>query len=185
MSKAIYGGSMFAALVLAASLLLPEASSAQRNSRVERGRYLVEAMGCADCHTPFRLGPNGPEPDVERGLSGHPAELVMPPAPHLEPGPWLVVSSGTNTAWSGPWGVSFTSNLTPDEETGIGKWTLENFSAAMRTGRHLGAGRAILPPMPWQAVSKLTDDDLAAIFEYLKSRPPVPNRVPEPIAPQD
>lgn len=185
MSKVLFiGGSSIAALALCGTLLLPGSAPPDRDSRIARGQYLVETMGCADCHTPFRLGPNGPEPDVERGLSGHPAELIMPPAPELEPGPWLVVSSATNTAWSGPWGVSFTSNLTPDEATGIGKWTVENFVAAMRTGRHFGAGRSILPPMPWQAVAKLTDDDLAAIFAYLKSRPAVSNRVPDPVAPR-
>ena len=51
--------------------------------RVARGAYLVSAMGCNDCHTPFKDGPKGPEPDMTRALTGHPAGLVMPPAPGI------------------------------------------------------------------------------------------------------
>ena len=57
--------------------------------------------------------------------------------------------SATNTAWAGPWGVSFTANLTPDKETGLGDWTEEQFIATMRTGKHQGKGRPVLPPMPY------------------------------------
>ena len=88
--------------------------------RVLRGQYLVNTGGCGDCHTPLKMGKNGPEPDASRLLSGHPQALKMPPVPKLPAGPWLVVSSATNTAWAGPWGVSFTANLTPDVETGLG-----------------------------------------------------------------
>ena len=62
-----------------------------------------------------------------------------------------VPAAATNTAWSGPWGVSFTANLTPDPETGLGRWTLRNFMDTIRSGRHMGRGRPILPPMPWTA----------------------------------
>ena len=151
---------------------------------LERGRYLVETMGCADCHTPWHLGPEGPEPDRARGLSGHPAELEMPAAPELPAGPWLGSTAATNTAWAGPWGVSFTSNLTPDVETGIGGWSEETFVGALRTGRHMAMGRPILPPMPWPGYAKLTDQDLRAIFAYLKAQPPVSNRVPQPVPPR-
>jgi cytochrome c553 len=149
----------------------------------ERGGYLVTAMGCGDCHTPWVLGSNGPEPDKMRKLSGHPMDLVMPEAPALPEGPWQVVLSGTNTAWAGPWGVSFTANLTPDPETGLGRWTAEDFIATLRSGRHLGRGREILPPMPWPAISQLSDEDLRAMFAYLQSLPPVENRVPAPRPP--
>ena len=91
--------------------------------RVARGAYLVSAMGCNDCHTPFKDGPKGPEPDMSRALTGHPADLVMPPAPSLPRGPWTWSGAVTNTAFAGPWGVSFTANLTPDVETGLGAWT--------------------------------------------------------------
>src|SRR6188768_1098535 len=59
--------------------------------RVQRGAYLVGAMGCNDCHTPWKLGPKGPEPDMSRALSGHPEDMKMPPAPALPPGPWIGV----------------------------------------------------------------------------------------------
>ena len=97
-------------LVAAATLLTMFAATAATaadpgasRSKVERGRYLVTTSGCHDCHTPFKMGPNGPEPDMSRMLSGHPEQLAMPPAPSLPEGPWVVVSSGTNTAHSGPW----------------------------------------------------------------------------------
>jgi hypothetical protein len=94
-----------------------------------------------------------------------------------------VSASGTNTAWSGPWGVSFTANLTPDPETGLGKWTLRNFVDTIRSGRHLGRGRPILPPMPIPMYKNMTDGDLEAVFAYLQTIPAVKNRVPEPLAP--
>jgi len=159
--------------------------SAASNEKVIRGKYLVTTAGCHDCHTPFKEGPNGAEPDMTRMLSGHPQNLHMPPAPKLPNGPWLVTVAATNTAWSGPWGVSFTANLTPDRETGIGKWTLQNFVDTIRTGRHLGRGRPVLPPMPIPVYKNFTDADLAAVFAYLQTIPAVSNRVPEPLPPPD
>jgi hypothetical protein len=131
-------------------------------------------------HPTWKMGPKGPEPDMGRMLSGHPESMQLPPAPQPS-GPWIVSAAATNTAWSGPWGVSFTANLTPDAETGLGKWTQANFTQTIRTGRHMGRGRAILPPMPIPMYKHFTDADLEAIFTYLKSIPPVKNRVPEPI----
>lgn len=151
--------------------------------KVARGKYVVTTAGCNDCHTPWKMGANGPEPDMDRMLSGHPEDLVMPPAPALPEGPWLVSAAATNTAWAGPWGVSFTANLTPDKETGLGKWTLRTFTETIRTGRHLGRGRVILPPMPIPMYKNFTDEDLQAIFSYLQSIPPIQNRVPEPLPP--
>ena len=109
----------------------------------------------------------------------------MPPAPKLPDGPWLWVGAATNTAFSGPWGVSFTANLTPDPETGLGKWTEEMFIATMKTGRHEGKGRPLLPPMPYPVVASLNDGDIRALFAYLQSLPPVRNRVPAPIDPPE
>jgi mono/diheme cytochrome c family protein len=160
-----------------------EAAEPKKDAQVERGRYLVNTSGCHDCHTPLKMGANGPEPDMSRMLSGHPAGMQMPPVPTLPQGPWLVVSSATNTAWAGPWGVSFTANLTPDAQTGLGKWSAKDFRDTIRTGRHLGRGRAILPPMPIPAYSQMTDRDLEAIFAYLRTVPAVSNAVPEPWAP--
>lgn len=154
-------------------------------TKVERGAYLVRTMGCNDCHTPWKMGPTGPEPDMTRALTGHPQELVMPPAPKLPEGPWQWVGAATNTAFAGPWGVSFTANLTPDPETGLGKWTEEIFIATMKTGRHEGKGRPLLPPMPFPVVASLTDEDIRALFAYLQSLTPVRNRVPAPIDPPE
>lgn len=153
-------------------------------SQLERGQYLVRFGGCNDCHTPLKMGPNGPEPDMSRALSGHPAGLVMTDAPTFD-GKWMWAGAATNTAFAGPWGVSYSRNLTPDEISGLGIWTEEMFIKAMRTGRHMGVSRPILPPMPWQALNSLNDDDLKAIFAYLRSVKPVRNEVPDPvIAPQ-
>jgi hypothetical protein len=156
-----------------------------RDELVARGRYLVSTMSCNDCHTPLTMGPEGPVPDMQRMLSGHPQDLVMPPAPALPPGPWNTSAAATLTAWAGPWGVSFTANLTPDAETGLGRWSESDFVAAMRTGRHMGRGRPILPPMPVQSVAALTDDDLHALFTYLRNIPAISNRVPEPLPPSE
>jgi hypothetical protein len=145
----------------------------------------VRTMGCNDCHTPLKMGPKGPEPDLTRLLSGHPQDLVMPPAPAIGAGPWGWVGAATMTAFSGPWGTSFAANLTPDPETGTGTWTAKTFIEAMRNGRHEGQGRPLLPPMPYQNLAAATDDDLRAIFEYLQSIPKVSNRVPQPIDPPE
>jgi len=171
------------AAAVATIVLSATAHAADATDKATRGKYLVSTSACHDCHTPFKLGPNGPEPDTERALSGHPQALVMPPAPQLPPGPWLVTMAATNTAFAGPWGVSFTANLTPDAETGLGRWTLKNFIDTIRTGRHMGRGRPVLPPMPIPVYNNFTDDDLEAIYSYLRTIPPISNRVPEPLPP--
>lgn len=144
---------------------------------IERGRYLVVTGGCNDCHTPWKMGPKGPAPDMTKMLSGHPAELIMPAPPKLE-GPWGWAGAATMTAFSGPWGISYAANLTPDDSTGTGQWTFDQFNSAMKTGTHIDGKRPILPPMPWPNVAHMTDDDLKAIFAYLKSIPPIKNAVP-------
>src|SRR6185436_8895318 len=111
-------------------------------ARIERGKYLVNFGGCHDCHTPLKMGPNGPEPDMSRALSGHPQDLVMP-APPKASGPWMWTAAGTNTAFAGPWGISYTRNLTPDPVSGLGIWTEDMFIKTMRTGRHMGVSRPI------------------------------------------
>lgn len=172
---------LFFLLPLCAALTAQAAGPAPRD-RIERGRYLVNTSGCADCHTPLKMGPRGPVPDTTRSFAGHPEGLALPPAPALPPGPWHVVASATNTAWSGPWGTSFTANLTPDPDTGLGRWTVQDFVQTLRTGRHLGRGRPVLPPMP-AAYGQMRDTDLQAMFAYLQSLPPVRNRVPVPLPP--
>jgi hypothetical protein len=147
-------------------------------NRVERGQYLVGVTGCNDCHTPMKMGPKGPEPDMERFLSGHPEQ--MGPVPAARPqGAWLWAGAATNTAFSGPWGVSYAANLTPDQNTGLGIWTEDMFVKAIRTGRHMGASREILPPMPWPAIRNASDEDLKSIYAYLRSLKPIVNHVPD------
>jgi cytochrome c553 len=147
---------------------------------VERGKYLVNIGGCNDCHTPWKMGANGPEPDMSKMLSGSPTGMTAK-APKLDM-PWMAAASATMTAWSGPWGISYSANLTPDS-TGLGKWDEATFMMALKNGKHIGNGRPIMPPMPWQAIGKLQDDDLKAIFAYLKSIPAVKNTPPEYEAP--
>jgi hypothetical protein len=189
-SRAI--GALAGAACLWLSLPLPVFAAEPESERtakaadaktVARGQYLVKIAACNDCHTPWKVGPNGPEPDMTRMLSGHDESMTLPPAPRLPPGPWLVTAAATNTAWSGPWGVSYTANLTPDPETGLGKWTLRNFVDTIRTGRHMGRGRPVLPPMPIPMYRNFTDEDLEAIYTYLRTIPAIRNRVPEPLPP--
>jgi len=162
-----------------------QVSSAERDSKqIGRGKHLTMTSGCTDCHAPLKMGPNGPENDLSRGLIGHPQELRMPPAPKMGEGPWVWIGSGTTTAFAGPWGVSYAANLTPDPETGIGKWREVDFVNAIRTGKHLGVGRPIMPPMPWPAYRNMTDEELRAIYAYLMSQAPVKNRVPDYQPPQ-
>ena len=177
----------FAVPLAVATLSLAYSASAlaQGNAdKVTRGKYIVSTSACHDCHTPWKMGPNGPAPDMSRALSGHPQDFKLPPPPKLE-APWMVAFAATNTAWSGPWGVSFTANLTPDPDTGLGKWTERNFIETIRTGRHMGRGREVLPPMPIMVYNNFTDEDLKAIFAYLQSIPAIRNRVPEPLPPAD
>ena len=153
--------------------------------QIKRGEYLVYIGLCHDCHTPKKMGPKGPEPDMSKKLAGHLSTTRVPevPANVIGPDKWGALGNNDFTAWAGPWGVSFAANLTSDEETGIGTWNEAMFIKAMRTGKHLGEGRDILPPMPWPWIAMMTDDDLKAIFAYLKSVPPIKNPVPDPIPP--
>ncbi|MCZ7657839.1 MAG: c-type cytochrome [Xanthobacteraceae bacterium] len=170
--------------VLATSLLAPAtALSQEKSAQVKRGEYLVTTGLCHDCHTPLKMGPDGPAPDMSRALSGHPQDFVVK-APAKTEAPWMAAATHTLTAWSGPWGVSFSANLTPDPETGrLQGLTEEQFIRSMRTGRHQGQGRQILPPMPWPFIGQKTDEDLKAIFAYLRQVTPVKNKVPDPIPP--
>lgn len=159
-----------------------------RGELITRGKYLMTIGGCHDCHSPKKFGPEGPMPDEDRLLSGHPEGSQLPPidARALQPGGWLLFA-GDVTAAVGPWGISFAANLTPDSTTGIGAWSEETFVKTLRTGKHLGleGGRPILPPMPWQMVRQMTDEDLKAVYTYLQSLPPVKNRVPAPVSPAE
>jgi len=156
----------------------------QAQEQVARGKYLVTILACNDCHTPLKMGPKGPEPDMSRFLSGHPEQVKLPAPPKLDRGPWMWAGDATNTAFAGPWGISYARNLTPEKLTGIGIWTEDMFMKSLRTGRHWGVGRPILPPMPWQAFGQMKDDDLRAIYAYLRTIKPVKNEVPDAVVAQ-
>jgi len=142
---------IFAMLGLGLSLL--SCSTAQQTATatpkvdpVVRGRYLVTIMSCNDCHTPGYLYG---APDTSRRLSG------------------------SDLGWTGPWGVVHARNLTPDMETGIGSWTIEQIVTALRTG-NTPDGSQLAPIMPWMNYSNILDqDDAVAIASYLKSLPPI------------
>jgi mono/diheme cytochrome c family protein len=150
-----------------------------KDSLIKRGNYLVSSIGCGDCHSPKRMGPNGPEIDPSTMLSGFPSSRPVPmvSANVIQNG--LIVFNNDLTATVGPWGTTFAANLTSDE-TGIGNWTEGQFKNALRNGKLKGleGGRPLMPPMPWQNFRNLTDADIQAIFYYLKSTKPVNNVVP-------
>ena len=151
---------------------------------VKHGEYLVTIMGCNDCHSPKKMGPNGPEIIPELLLSGYPADrpIVKFNNPMIKEGFGMFYPD--LTAAAGPWGVSFAGNLTPDP-TGIGTWSEEQFKKALTQGKFKGLDgtRILLPPMPWFNFTQIKDEDVKAIFAYLKSLPPVKNVVPAPIPP--
>jgi hypothetical protein len=174
------------ALLLAGTTLAtgcghPDSNAPPQVDPVKRGEILVRAGACNDCHTPMQFDEKlgMPVPIADRMLSGHP-EGAPDPASGLAQGDQAAIGP-TFTSFRLPFGVSYTANLTPDVETGLGKWSEEQFLVAMRTGQHMGVrGRPILPPMPWMSLKDLPDDDLKAIWAYLQSVPAVRNRVPEP-----
>ena len=149
----------------------------------EHGKYLVDLMGCNDCHTGKIMTPNGPVPDTNMLLAGHPAGMPLPPIDNATAANWVLFHMN-GTAIKGPWGVSYAANITPDT-TGIGLWTEEQFFRAMKHGDAKGieGNRKLLPPMPWQNYARASDEDLRDIFVYLKSLKPVKNIVPQPQPP--
>ena len=166
------------------ALVLLATACARPADPVARGQYLVNVGGCSDCHTPKIFTATSMSLDATRLLAGYPAESPVPAIPAGLPNPagWAALSNAEGTAWAGPWGTSFAANLTP-HETGLAAWTAELFIKTMRTGKHMGTGRAVLPPMPWQDYGMMTDDDLRAVFAYLRSLKPVANAVPGPVPP--
>ena len=153
-------------------------------SQVKWGEHLVMSIGCGDCHTPKKMGAHGPEDDSTLLLSGHPAKMPPPPVNREELESKGIFATQTLTAWVGPWGISYSANLTSDT-TGIGMWSEEQFIYCLRNGKLKGLAnsRPLLPPMPWQSYKNLNDDELKAIFAYLKSTKPVVNIVPPPAPP--
>ena len=159
-----------AAATVAATLALSTPAFAQaNNTAVDRGRYLVRITGCHDCHSPKVQGMT---PNLDLALSGRPASTQLPTETKTE-----VHASPDLTAWTGPWGFSVASNLTPEPTTGIGtRYNETSFIATMRTGKKPN-GTPIMPPMPSDVYQNMTDDDLKAIFAYLRTLKPIKNAV--------
>jgi hypothetical protein len=153
-------------------------------SQEKWGEHLVTICGCHDCHSPKMMTDHGPDLDPNLLLSGHPAQAPAPDVDRKDMESKGLAVTNDLTVWVGPWGVSYTANLTSDA-TGIGNWQESNFITAMRQGKFKGleGGRDLLPPMPWQMFKNMTDGELKAIFAYLKTTKPINNVVPNPLPP--
>jgi mono/diheme cytochrome c family protein len=174
------GATALVLLALALAACDGGSAAAAAGDPVARGRYLVQTMGCADCHTPH--GPDG-APLPGRELTGHPADAPLPSwDPSLLEKHGVATISPTATAFAGPFGVSVAGNLTPDPDTGIGKLTADQLVRSWKTGTHWAVDRPVLPPMPIPAYRHLDEVDIRAIHAYLHSLPPVRNAAP-PSAP--
>lgn len=153
-------------------------------SQVKWGEHLVTIGGCNDCHTPKKMTPMGPVDDSTLLLSGHPENL---PAPDVDrkatESKGLVVTSDF-TAWIGPWGITYSANLTPDD-SGTGKWTESQFLYAIKNSvsKGLAGSRPLMPPMSMMPVKHMTDDELKAIFAYLRTVKPIKNNSVQPTPP--
>jgi mono/diheme cytochrome c family protein len=188
-STCLFTTILFALILLAScgNQQKPEVAAAPEptpEQMVQRGEYLVTIMGCHDCHSPKIVGPQSSQIIPELMLSGYPSDrpLLKVETEAFKKG-WALLNSDLTSA-AGPWGVSFAANLTSDP-TGIGSWTEENFRRALKEGKYKGmpGGRTLLPPMPWFNYANISDEDVSALFAYLKSTPPVRNVVPAPIPP--
>lgn len=155
------------------------------NELIAKGNYLVNIIGCNDCHTPKIMTERGPMPDTLNILAGH-VEGDLSALVNKEALSDWVLFNNSLTAAVGAWGISYSANLTSDA-SGIGNWTEEQFIRAMKEGKYKGIqnSRDLLPPMPWQNFAQLKDEDLKAIFAYLQSTEPVRNVVPPAVNPED
>jgi hypothetical protein len=161
-----------------------EKKEMSQTEMVALGKYIVTTSGCDDCHTPKIFTPTGPAFDTTRRFSGFPEGESLPAfdIKYAAPGNWVAAEKNL-AAWVGPWGISYASNLTPDNATGIGALTEEMFIKTLREGKFMGVGRPLLPPMPWQVYGMKSDEDLKAIYAYFRSLKPIQNKVPEPTSP--
>jgi cytochrome c553 len=148
-------------------------------SQVKWGEHLVKIGGCNDCHTPKKMGPNGPEDDMSLMLSGHPAQQPSPTFDVQEAAKKGLVLTQSFTAWMGPWGITYAANITSDS-TGIGMWTEAQFLKALKEKKWMGldSTRPLMPPMSMMSATVMNDDELKAIFAYLKTTPPIKNVQP-------
>jgi uncharacterized protein YjiS (DUF1127 family) len=149
---------MLAIAIVAPALPAATDTANAQDAQAKRGQYLVTLGGCNDCHTPgYFFG----KPDMARFLGGSEVGFEIPGL-----------------------GVFHGPNLTPDPETGLGTWSVEQIATAITKGQRPD-GRELAPIMPWHAFAKLTSQDVRAIAVYLKSLPPVRNKVPGPFGPKE
>lgn len=146
-------------LIAAMTVLLSSTDVGQaQDAQIKRGQYLVTFGGCNDCHTPgYFFG----KPDMARFLGGSEVGFAIPDL-----------------------GVFRGPNLTPDKDTGLGTWSSDEIVAAITKGQRPD-GRILAPIMPWHAFASLTRQDAYAIVAFLKSLPPVSNKVPGPFGPNE
>ncbi len=146
-------------------LPLPSARAETEAQLIARGRYIATAIQGCGCHTREKRG-GGKDENWHYAGSPNPAPPAGPPA---------------NAGWSSPrWKKIYARNITPDPETGIGKWSEADFIRAMRTGL-TPDGRVLDTQMPWNAFQKITDRDLKSLWAYLKTIKPVKNTPPKNI----
>jgi mono/diheme cytochrome c family protein len=137
----------FALIYVFVFAVLP-ASETAAQTPLERGTYLMNSIvACGNCHTPQT--PQGPA--AGREFAG-------------------------GTKFDEPFGVAYSPNITPDPETGIGKWTDEQLITAIREGKRPD-GSIIGPPMPMVLYRNLSDEDVRALVAYMRAVKPVVNRV--------
>jgi len=147
---------IYAVALLFTAGLIGAAQGAE--TEVQRGKYLTTVIPCTDCHTPGTfLG----KPDMKRYLGGSEVGFEVPGL-----------------------GVFYGPNLTPDDETGLGKWTKAQIATAITKGVRPD-GRVLAPPMPVDSFKHLTQADALAIAAYLKTLPPIKNKVPGPFGPSE
>ncbi len=138
------------ALLTAAAFAAPAAPALADDAQIARGKYIVSISGCSDCHTPGgMLG----SPDMKRYLGGSDVGFSIPGQ-----------------------GVFVGSNLIPDAETGLGKWTADQIVTAIRKGKRPD-GSELSGVMPSASFAHLTDEDAFAVAAFLNSLPPVSNRI--------
>ena len=188
MRKTISSFTAIAAITSILFIACQDSAASEENSiamtkeeMVMRGEYLVNTIGCDDCHSPKKMGSHGPEIIPELRLSGYPSDRPLTTADtNVVKKGWMLFSDDLTTA-VGSWGQSFAANLTSDA-TGTGNWKEEQFIKAIREGKYKGLDntRSLLLPMPWFVYKNLTDDDLKSIFAFLQTTKPVKNVVPAP-----
>jgi mono/diheme cytochrome c family protein len=145
-------------LAAAGLAALAVAAPASAETLVERGQYLAHIMDCGGCH---HTGAFTPQPNLETPLAGSDIGFEMPGM-----------------------GVFYPPNLTPDKETGLGKWSDAEIITAFTTGVRPD-GRQLAPMMPWMSYAHINADDASALVAYLRSLPPVKHKLPGPFAASD